>query len=125
MLRACRRVLKPGAPLVFFVVAAADGLSPRDLQGAIAAGPPHVEAGRGYPVLLEEARFARVEIVDVTNEYAVTLRNSIRARELEATELVDLVGADVYAEGQASRRQEWEAIDNRLLKRYLISALRP
>lgn len=125
MLRACHRVLKPGAPLAFFVVAAADGLSPRDLERAIAAGPLYVEARPGYAMLVEEAGFGRAEIVDVTDEYAVTLSDAIRVRDAEAAELEVLLGADVFAEGQASRRRELKAVENRLLKRYLIRAVRP
>lgn len=124
MLRACHSVLKPGASLVFFVVAVADGLRPRDLERAIAAGPPFVEAGPGHSALIEEAGFGRAEIVDVTDEYVVTLSDSIRVRDAEAADLKGLLGADVFAEGQASRRRELDAVANGLLKRYLISAVR-
>lgn len=125
MLRACQRVLKPGAPLAFFVVTIADGLSRHGVERAIEAGPEYVEAGPGYRALVEEAGFAAVEIVDVSDEYAATLSDSIRARDAEAAELKELVGADVFAEGQASRREELAAVHNRLLRRHLISAVRP
>ena len=125
MLRACRRVLKSGAPLAFFVVAPAAGLSPCEIERAVEAGPAHVEAGPGYAVLLRQAGFADVEIVDVTDEYALTLSASIRAREVEVTQLGDLIGMDVFAEGQAGRRRELAAIHDGLLQRHLVSTARP
>ena len=124
MLRACRRVLKAGAPLAFFVVVPAAGLSSRDIERAVEAGPAHVEAGPGYAALLRQAGFADIEIVDVTDEYALTLSESIRVREVEATQLRDLIGMDVFAEGQADRRRELTAINDGLLQRHLISAAR-
>ncbi len=110
---------------MFFVVAPAAGLSSREIELAVEAGPPHVEAGPGYAVLLKQAGFANVEIVDVTDEYALTLSRSIRVRETEATQLEDLVGVDVFTEGQAGRRQQLAAVDNGLLERHLVSAVRP
>ncbi|MCH8128495.1 MAG: hypothetical protein IIC70_01180 [Acidobacteria bacterium] len=121
MLRACSRVLKPGALLSFFVVAAADGVSARD----IAAGPEYVDAEPGYPLLMTAAGFDNVDLAEVTDEYAATLSTSIRARDAESAELEDLLGADEFAEGQSSRRQELAAVRDGLLVRYLISAVRP
>ena len=121
MLRACSRVLKPGAPLSFFVVAAADGVSARDIE----AGPEYVDAEPGYPLLMTAAGFDNVDLAEVTDEYAATLSTSIRARDAESAELEDLLGADEFAEGQSSRRQELAAVRDGLLVRYLISAVRP
>ena len=118
-------VLKSGAPLAFFVVAPAAGLSPCEIERTVEAGPAHVEAGPGYAVLLRQAGFADVGIVDVTDEYALTLSASIRAREVEVTQLGDLIGMDVFAEGQAGRRRELAAIHDGLLQRHLVSAARP
>lgn len=95
------------------------------MELAMEAGPPHLEAGPGYAALLNQAGFASVEIVDVTDEYASTLSRSIRIRETEATQLEDLVGIDVFTEGQAGRRQELAAVNNGLVERHLISAIRP
>ncbi len=124
MLRACRRVLKAGAPLAFFVVAPAAGLSTRDVERAIEAGPSFVDAGPGYAKLLRQAGFADVEIVDVTDEYALTLSRAVQARETEAAQLESLVGAEVFAEGQASYRKESAAVHDGILQRYLVSAVR-
>jgi len=125
VLRACQRVLKPGAPLVFFVVAVAAGLSARDTARAIEAGPVYVDAGPGYPSLLEAAGFVNAKVVDVTADYAVTLSDSIRARNNDRRQLEQLLSVDEYAEGQSSRRQELAAIQNGLLRRCLISASAP
>jgi hypothetical protein len=125
VLRACHRVLKPGARLAFFVVAVADGLSVPDVARAIAAGPPHVDAGLGYGALMGEAGFLDSEIIDLTDEYAVTLSSSIQARDRERPRLERLLGPDRFAEGQSSRHQELDAVHAGLLRRHLITAIRP
>jgi len=121
VLRACNRVLRPGAPLAFFVVTVADGVSARDIE----AGPEYIDAESGYMPLMTAAGFNNVELVKVTDEYAATLSDSIRARDTESAELEDLLGADEFVEGQTSRRQELAAVHDGLLVRYLISAVRP
>ena len=125
MLRACRRVLKKDVPLAFFVVALADGLSARQTERGIEAGPPHADAGPGYGLLLREAGFSDIELVDVTDEYADTLTKSILVRESEANQLVDLIGEDMFTESQARRRSELDAVHSGILRRHLVSAVRP
>ncbi len=124
MLRACRRVLEPGSPLAFYAVTTADGLTPDEVARALEAGPDHADPGPGYRALMETAGFTNVVIDDVTDEYDVTLSESIRARDEESAALIDLVGADVFAEGRASREQELAAIHDGLLRRYLVSGRR-
>lgn len=121
MLRAANRVLIPGSRLACFVVAVADGLCAADRVRAIEAGPESVEAGPGYPSLMEDAGFVDVKIVDVTADYATTLSQSITARDVERPDLEELLGPDRFAEGQASRRRELEAVNAGLLRRYLIT----
>ncbi|MEN8234373.1 MAG: hypothetical protein ABFR89_05565 [Actinomycetota bacterium] len=125
MLRACNRVLKPGAPLAFYVVAVSDGLSSGDTARAIEAGPPHVDARASYRELVEAAGFVDVEVVDVTDDYAATMSKAIRMRGEASVELGELIGSDRYVEGQASRRRELDAIRGGLLRRFLISTARP
>lgn len=110
---------------MFFVVAVADGLSVRDVEGAIAAGPPHVAAGHGYRALLEEAGFAGPEMIDVTDEYSAALSSSIRARDAEKPRLARLIGPDQFAEGQSNRRRELAAVEGGLLVRRLVTTVRP
>ena len=62
MLRACQRTLKPGGAIAFAVIAVSDGLTGRGLIAAIEAGPPHVEAGPGYPDLMAAAGFEDVTV---------------------------------------------------------------
>jgi len=125
VLRACRRVLKKDAPLAFYVVAVADGLSARQIERGIESGPPHADAGPGYGILLREAGFSNIEFVDVTDEYADTLTKSILVRESEANHLIDLIGEDMFTESQARRRSELDAVHSGILRRHLVSAVRP
>lgn len=122
MLRASHRVLKPGGTICFVVIALADGLSRNMIAAAIEAGPPEVEAGPGYPRLMTTAGFAAVDMVDVTEDYLMTLRAWVREWDAESTALRRLVGADDFAERQANRRRAIKAVKEGLLRRYLITS---
>jgi hypothetical protein len=107
-----------------FVVVIAGGLSPADRARAIESGPPFVEAESSYPSLMETTGFADIDIMDLTADYAATLSKSIETRETERGRLEELLGAETFAEGQADRRRELEAISQGLLQRHLITGLR-
>ena len=125
MLRACSRVLKPGGVISFGVIAIADGLTADEADRAVDSGPVHVDAGRGYPALLSAAGFESVKLTDVSDEYLATSVAWVREWDAESVELQQLVGTDDFVERQASRRQAIEATRDGLLRRYLISAIRP
>jgi hypothetical protein len=108
--------------LAYFVVATAGGLPPPDRVRAVESGPDFVETGTGYSSLMNDAGFVGVTTVDVTADYATTLSQSITARDAERSPLERLIGADRFAEGQASRRQELEAVYAGILRRFLITA---
>jgi len=125
VLRACRRVLKTGGLISFLVIAVADRLSAAETLTAIEAGPEQVAAESGYSMLMDAAGFEDVDVIDVTDEYLVTLSAWLRAWEAESTEIQRLIGVDQFAERQTSRRQALEKATDGLLRRYLISAIRP
>jgi cyclopropane fatty-acyl-phospholipid synthase-like methyltransferase len=122
VLRAKRRVLKPGGHLAFFVIAVADDLTQAERHRAIDAGPDHVASLDGYPKMLDAAGFQAVEFLDVTAEYRITLEAWIREWEAEAAGIIGLVGAGEFEERQGRRHRASAAVDDGLLQRWLISA---
>jgi hypothetical protein len=107
------------------VVAVAEGLTADDVARAVEAGPPHVAAQPGYPALLDEAGFVGIEIADLSDDYESTLAASVGVRDENRAGLEALVGVDTFEEGQSDRRQELAAVREGLLRRHLISAVRP
>ena len=124
MLRACARVLREGGLVAFVVIATADGLGPDDLLHATDVGPTDADASPGYPALLGDSGFVDVVVDDVTDQYRETLRGWIEAWDDEAGDLAELVGAGEFDERQSRRRAGLVAIDDGLLKRYAVRAVR-
>jgi hypothetical protein len=85
----------------------------------------HVDAGPGYASLLDTAGFEDVTVTDVTDAYLATLAHWYQAYDLEAAALRALIGSDDYAERQTRRRRTIEAVDNGLMRRYLVAGQRP
>ena len=125
MLRACRRVLKPGGLISFLVIAVADGLPAEEIDRVLDVGPEHIGTGDGYPSLLQAAGFEGVDLVDVTDEYLATQAAWIHEWDTESFDLEQLLGADEFAERQSRRRRELATIRAGSMRRYLISAVRP
>jgi hypothetical protein len=117
--------LKPGGLLSFLVIAVADGLSVEETARALDAGPEYIAAGDDYPALTDQAGFADIETIDVTDEYRATLDVWIRAWDAESIGLEWLLGVDEFDERQARRRRALSAIAEGLVRRYLFSAERP
>ena len=109
----------------FLVIAVADGLSVAETDVALDAGPEHIDAGPGYPALMDAAGFEDVEVIDVTDDYLATLAAWIRAWDADSTELQQLIGVDEFTERQMRRRQAHATARDGLLRRCLISARRP
>jgi hypothetical protein len=125
VLRASGRVLRPGGTLAVFVIAPAEGLDEADMSRAVEAGPEYVTADPGYESLFATSGFIEFELVDVTDEYAVTAAGWIDGWRREAEELVALLGADEFRERQDRRRNALRVIEAGLLKRYLLIARTP
>jgi len=123
VLRVCNRVLKRGGRIAFLVITAAPDLGAADLERALEVG--HVDAGPGYPTLLEQAGFERVGIQDVTTGYGDTLANWYQAYNEETEALTELLGAEELAQRQARRKRSLANVNAGLIHRYLVTARRP
>ena len=124
MLRACRRVLKPGGVLSYYSIAVAPGLDREKTERALAVGPDELDAGPGYLALTEAAGFRHIDVVDVTAEYEATLATLIDEWVKERAALERLVGEREIVERHADRTRTLQAIRAGLIVRYLITAVR-
>jgi len=94
VLRACRRVGRVGAKMVFSVIAPAPSLSQAARSIAIESGPPFVDVSGDYGDLLAESGWDLVERLDVTEEFARTLRASIDGMNARTEAITDVVVAN-------------------------------
>lgn len=125
VLRACRRLLRPGGRLAFTTIHVADDLDAARHRRAVRAGPFHVSTRRPYPELVAQAGFAEVVVTDVTAEYARTQRAWLEANESRAAEVRRIISDREFALAQADRRLSLAAIEEGLLRRSLITATCP
>lgn len=122
MLRASRRVLRPGGRTAFHSITVAPGLSRRDRRRAARWGPPAVATSSTYPRLLRSAGFVDVEETDRTADYLATAQAWMRHEQEEA----ERPGAPAYlADGSARRRDTAAAIEDGVLRRAEFVATRP
>ncbi len=126
VLRACRRLLRPGGKIAFYTIFIPPSVSEADRHRVLALGDPPQLASRAHQDdLLRSAGFADIEEVDETEEYLRTARGWYEGRERHAAELREHEGTLAFDEGQASRRQRIEFIEAGLLRRALFAAVRP
>ena len=123
MLRACRRLLRPGARLAFTTIRVADGLTRRERRVAIEAGPP-APTGPDGGELAQRAGFVDVESTDVTPAYLVTARAWLDAR-LDLRDELRPLGPAEYDEKVDQGRLAVAEIEAGRLRRTLVVATRP
>jgi len=123
VLRACRRLLRPGGRIAFYTIFIAPGVSEADRRRILALGdPPWLASPAGQSELLRSAGFIEVEETDVTDEYLLTARGWYEGRERYAVELRQLDGEAEFGQNQAWRKRRLPAIEAGLLRRSLFVA---
>jgi len=125
VLRACRRLLRPGGRLAFTTIHVGPGLDAAQHRRAVRAGPPHVVTRRPYAELVAQAGFGEIAEIDVTEEYARAQRAWQKGHDAHADELRRVIPDQDFALGQANRRRAIAAIEDGLLRRSLITATSP
>ena len=120
MLRACRRLLRPGGRIAYFTIFTTPGLSKGDHRRAVRLGPRAVASSREQPELLEAAGFAEVVASDVTTEFLATARRWVRYASKFEGELRRNLGDALFDEQQTDRREMISAIEEGLLSRALF-----
>jgi len=124
VLRACRRLLRPGGRLGFTNIFEKLGLSPAARRHARAAGPRAVAMRSDHHRLLRSAGFTGVTEVDLTPAFCATAAAWLAESEAHAGELARLERPGTFQQRQADRRAMLAAIDAGLLRRALVLARR-
>jgi hypothetical protein len=125
VLRASRRVLRPGGRTAFYSIHIPPRLSDRDRRRGELAGPPAVAGSSTYLGLLRSARFVDLVEVDVTAAYLDTARAWLRHTRQYTDQLAALEPPGVIADKLARRRSAIDAIGAGLLRRSLFLGTRP
>jgi cyclopropane fatty-acyl-phospholipid synthase-like methyltransferase len=122
VLRASRRLLRPGGRVAFHTISVTPGLSRADHRRAMRAGPPAAD-DKGGSELLARAGFIDVREYDVTEQYAATARAWREARLRHRDELRPLDPA-AYDDRIARGAEAIAAVGAGLLRRTLHVARR-
>ncbi|MFP6746348.1 MAG: class I SAM-dependent methyltransferase [Alphaproteobacteria bacterium] len=119
-LRSCRRVLGADGHMVFTVISISPGLSEGDCRLALEAGPPYVAAENDYPALLDVTGWDIVEQIDVTANFAETIRRLIQTERRERAAMSTLYDEETLAERAAGHLVKLNALEKRLLRREIF-----
>jgi hypothetical protein len=120
VLRACRRLLRPGGRIAYFTIFTTPGLSKREHRRAVRLGPRAVGSHREQPELLEAAGFVEVTATDVTTDFLTTARRWVRFASKFEGDLRSTLGDALFDEQQTDRRKMIAAIEEGLLSRALF-----
>lgn len=124
MLRALRRLLRPGGRIAFTTIHVAPGLSPEERRRARSAGPRAVASRLPQRPLLEAAGFVDVDELDVTDAFVATSRAWIEERARHRDELAGLETPRAFDQRQADHRTQLVATEAGLLRRSILSAVK-
>lgn len=123
MLRACRRILRPGGRIGFLTILVADGLSARQRRRTAAVGPP-APIGPDGRSLAERAGFVEIDVRDVTADYLASARARLAAR-LRLRDEIRPLDPDDYDEMVTQGPLAIREIEAGRLLRTLVVARRP
>jgi len=125
VLRACRRVLKPGGRIAYFNIFVAEHLPDETRRRVAKMGNPSVYSRAEQLGLLRSAGFVNIEEKDVSGEYLRVQRAVYEASERHARALRRAQGRETFEERQRSRLRTLENIEAGALRRSLFVAERP
>jgi hypothetical protein len=125
VLRASRRLLRPGGRTAFFTIHPTPGLSPHERRRAHRDGPVAVASHLTGRELLERAGFVDVEEIDCTPEFVTVAQAWVDQCADHRDALAELLGADEVDQRQTERRIQLQATRDGLLRRSLLVATNP
>lgn len=123
VLESCRRVIRPGGRMVFSVIYVEAGLSPREYERAVEAGPPFVETDTEYPALLAETGWNVLAERDVTAEFASMIQRQLQVDWEQRDGMEAVMGAADYSDRQNSYGTKFKAASDRIIRRSLFVAV--
>ena len=125
MLRACRRVLRPGGRLAFYTIFIAPGASAADRRRAAANGPTAAASRRDHVQMLGAAGFTAVTETDVTDQFIETASIWLEGRTRHAAQLAELEGRDSFEGRLHESREQLRLTKAGVIRRSLFVAMRP
>lgn len=125
MLRACRRILRPGGRTAFLVIEPTPGLDARQRRRASRIGPFAVAVRTSYTSMLSTAGFVDIGRRDLTTAYRRTQQDWIDAYLRRRSALTEVLGREGFDERHRERQATVRGIDEGLLSRCLYTAARP
>jgi hypothetical protein len=125
VLRACRRLLRPGGRTAYFTIFPTPGLSKSEHRRAVRLGPRAVGSRQGQAELLEAAGFTSIRVIDVTEGLLETARAWLLHTAGLERELRRTIGDAVVDEQQAARTAMIIGVEEGLLSRALFVGFRP
>jgi len=120
VLRACKRLLRPGGRIAYFTIFTTPGLSKRAHRRAVRLGPRAVASRREHAELLEAAGLVKVVATDVTTDFLETARRWVNYASKFEGDLRSTLGDTLFDEQQTDRRAMIAAIEEGLLSRALF-----
>jgi hypothetical protein len=124
VLRASRRLLKPGGRTAYTTIAVAEGLSRSDHRRAVRMGPRAVTSTAPIDALMETAGFEEIEITDVTADFIETAQAWFDGFAARERELRPLLGEELD-DRQKGRQDMIAGSEEGLLQRLLVTAAAP
>jgi hypothetical protein len=124
VLRALRRLLRPGGRIAFTTIYVPPDLSPTARRRARRAGPRAVGSRASQVRLLETAGFVDVDEVDLTDAFIDTQREWLDARARHREELAALEPPGAFDQRQDDHRGQLAATEAGVLRRSMFSAVR-
>lgn len=124
MLRALKRLLRPGGRIAYTTIYVTPGLTPAARRRAQRSGPRAVASRSEQAGLLVSAGYTDIDEVDLTAEFTTTARAWLTEAEIHAEALAAAEAPGAFAERQRERRAQLTAIEDGLLRRGLFSASR-
>ena len=109
-------MLKPDGVMSFLVIVDDD-----DSSASNTGGGDVVMTGADYVELMRQAGFTDVELVDVSDEYELTVEAWIREWNAGKAEIEVLIGPECFADRQELREEGLEKVQSGLRKRFSIT----
>jgi hypothetical protein len=124
VLRANKRILKPGGTLAFVTIEVAPTTDRRRKRRAASVGPPAVATSSNYPCLLRSAGLVEIERIDLTEEYQATALAWFIERQRRADSFTSEFGEEALTEQTTIGQQALDAIADGVLRRVMYVARR-
>jgi len=122
VLRACRRVARAGARMVFTIIGLAPSLADSTRRIAIEAAPRFVETDDDYAVLLDRSGWRLGSRIDLTTAHLRTMRAEVDGTRARSESLALVLGSGELSERLKRGQATDDALDAGFLRRELFVA---